>query len=1015
MAFSRFVCWTADKAAEAIAIDAAESSDAVFLATHHPAHILKRPFQQESDGSLYTEEQIRELLLTDPADPLIIPVVGQSGSGKSHLVRWIKASLTGADERLHVVHIPKYDTSLKRVIERVIAGFNSEDFEDVRTRLADAREEVVEAEAPGRLLNELALSFENWSPQPDGNPDFDYFEYLAGGDGLASLLYEKVFRDPLLAEGGTIRRFVNQALHGKQEADQGEPLRFGPADLPTTVANVRDAAPRVQSFYAHLVSDPKLLTLAAEKLTEFLQPAVRELIGVDAQEMGRLFQRVRGLLAAERKELILLIEDFTVLQAIQRELLDALLVPAKQAGDEVFCPLRTVLAVTTGYFRDLEFDTVRTRLRYVLDLDVPLEHIDTQSRMDFVGRYLNAARVGNDALASAVSERAISSDQSWVPNACVQCRHQDTCHKAFGSTRLGHGLYPFNPEALDRCLGSQLGRPDVQGRFDPRVVLKDVLEYTLVKHRDSLAEGTFPGDRFARHFRNLDAPELEALVEQDIEAHDPATATRRKVLLTFWGDAPPKLVDLDPSVHGAFDISGCGRVANGPPLPPPPPPPTHPQPEETALDVDLQDLANWRKGESLPQRLERRLRGLVHGNIVAHMDWERLVLAPADWIGGGKAFSTRRILFRDPRQVVPGSIYVMIDRQSTPDLAAIEALLRYEHHGDWSFENGARYYRSLRIALDGWAADVAKQLSAIKSRDEIAFANAIHALAIGAIVYGLLDVRHSTATDLTEAIFAELPETPPDATGPWGALRVACALGGGGTQDGRDRLQARVSGFAGTSKGGSGPQMVDAATIIPILLARVDDLESISTMGSDGASGHLKHILHLLPQAMEKRRDSVKEWLEAVSAWCDPEQLDADGAVQTVLATIDRARSSSVRVEPFNAFELLERAGARFILHRPADLCREIAAGLTDFDSSAVNDRLTFLAQQSEEALLDVRSFVHLSDGIISDIEKRIDSDSPDADLAIRVESAIAELHREFEQTGRALTAVSEIDLGSLE
>ena len=223
MAFSRFVCWTADHAAEAIAIDATESSDAVFLATHHPAHILQRPPQQAEGGKRCTEEQVRELLLTEPADPLIIPVVGQSGSGKSHLVRWLKASFTGADERLHVVHIPKYETSLKRVIERVIAGFNNSDFNEVRERLTEARDAIVEAEAPGRLLNELALSFENWQPKPDGSPHVPFFEYLAGEDGLASLLYDKVFREPLLARGGTIRRFVEpsptrQAGRGQRRA-----------------------------------------------------------------------------------------------------------------------------------------------------------------------------------------------------------------------------------------------------------------------------------------------------------------------------------------------------------------------------------------------------------------------------------------------------------------------------------------------------------------------------------------------------------------------------------------------------------------------------------------------------------------------------------------------------------------------------------------------------------------------------------------------------------------------------
>ena len=301
---------------------------------------------------------------------------------------------------------------------------------------------------------------------------------------MASLLYDRVFRDPLLAEGGTVRRFVSQALHGKLETDLGEPLRFSPDDLPATPANVRDAASGVQTFYTQLISDRKLLTLAASKLTEFLQPAVRRIIGVDEQEMGRLFQLVRRLLVAEGKELILLIEDFTVLQAIQRELLDAPLIPGKQEGQEIFCPLRAVLAVTTGYFQDLEFDTVRTRLRYVLDLDVQLDDVETSSRSDFVGRYLNAARLGEDLLDASAEGTPTSKDQSWVPNACDDCQHKGPCHEAFGTTQLGHGLYPFNAEALNRCLGSQLERPDVRGRFDPRVVLKDVLEYTLTKHRN---------------------------------------------------------------------------------------------------------------------------------------------------------------------------------------------------------------------------------------------------------------------------------------------------------------------------------------------------------------------------------------------------------------------------------------------------------------------------------------------------------------------------------------------------
>ena len=561
----------------------------------------------------------------------------------------------------------------------------------------------------------------------------------------------------------------------------------------------------------------------------------------------------------------------------------------------------------------------------------------------------------------------------------------------------------------------------MQGRFDPRVVLKDVLEYALDKHRDSLAEGVFPSERFAEHFKNLDAPELDALVEQDIEAHDPATAARRKVLLTFWGDAPRTLVDLHPSIHGAFDISLSGVNGGDPPVPKPlppispPSPPVSPSPKpDNKLAQDLLDFAKWRKGAFLPQTLERRLRGLVHGSVVAHMDWERLVLVPKNWTGGGKAFSTDRILFHDKQHRNPGFVFLTVDRESASDAAAIEALLRYEQHGSWSFENGARFFRNLRIALDRWGGDVRAQLETIQEADRVAFENAIHALVLGAIACGLVDARTASVLELIDAIFESIPESPSHAEGPWEELQLACARGGGGRRDSREALQVRVTEFAGTSKGGRGPQMVDAATILPVLLARVDDLETTpGTSGSDGASQHLKHVLELLPEAVAARREFLKEWRDAISVWCDPGRFDAECAVQAVLATVDQARASEVSVQPYNAPHLLQRAGAQFVSHHPPDLWREVAAGLRDFDTLSAKDRIAFLAQQSEEALLDIRRFVDLSDRIVGYLEKRVIKEcGGSTGLRNEVESAIERLHREFESTGAALKALAKIDTG---
>ena len=49
-------------------------------------------------------------------------MTGEKGTGKSHLVRWLKSRL-GSRPSWHVVYIEKRNTSLRRVTERILAGY----------------------------------------------------------------------------------------------------------------------------------------------------------------------------------------------------------------------------------------------------------------------------------------------------------------------------------------------------------------------------------------------------------------------------------------------------------------------------------------------------------------------------------------------------------------------------------------------------------------------------------------------------------------------------------------------------------------------------------------------------------------------------------------------------------------------------------------------------------------------------------------------------------------------------
>ena len=49
-----------------------------------------------------------------------MPIIGQSGSGKSHLVRWVKEKTPTTDRR-QVIYLAKTRTSLKAVVRALLA------------------------------------------------------------------------------------------------------------------------------------------------------------------------------------------------------------------------------------------------------------------------------------------------------------------------------------------------------------------------------------------------------------------------------------------------------------------------------------------------------------------------------------------------------------------------------------------------------------------------------------------------------------------------------------------------------------------------------------------------------------------------------------------------------------------------------------------------------------------------------------------------------------------------------
>ena len=109
--FAAFRCWTASRVQESVFGDIAQlglDADAVFLAAHTSLEI-----RHTKGVHVETETPEQEVLysLTAsfglPSKNTVIAVTGASGSGKSHLVRWLRANLSDTDARYHLIYVPR--------------------------------------------------------------------------------------------------------------------------------------------------------------------------------------------------------------------------------------------------------------------------------------------------------------------------------------------------------------------------------------------------------------------------------------------------------------------------------------------------------------------------------------------------------------------------------------------------------------------------------------------------------------------------------------------------------------------------------------------------------------------------------------------------------------------------------------------------------------------------------------------------------------------------------------------
>lgn len=890
MAFRNIVCWNIDRVRDVMNTNAELAQRDIFLAVHseYPLTICNPGIGDLESAPRWTKDphQFLQEFLSPDQRHVQVAVLGNSGSGKSHFIRWMSLNIP-VDRTRHVISVPRAGISLRGVIDMILAALPDEQARPYQEQLDQAGfQRATPADLQDRLISAIAHAIREDEPHLDEDQDLE----AAFIEELPNLFHDPALRSYYKKTGGLVEQLVNQVLSASPTYTPVQERRsFALDDLPLTVIQPRDLSEPTRRTIDSLRADDESQQLAVEIINRNLDRAIRQMMNFTGDRLVQLFADVRKYLRSQGQELVLLVEDLARLQGLDLALLDALIEEGTEENG--LCVLRWAAAVTTGYYAPLA-DTVKTRMTFVVDMDLSKEGnepiIDDDTLVNFAARYMNAVRLAPDLL----DDWAVVPDdeRGAPPIACDSCEYQSTCHEAFGSEQ-GIGLYPLNRQAILNML--RRVDPQFDRRFNPRLLVKEVLAEIFGTYGRDLLQGQFPSGSI---LDQMGGQKLPPVVITEIRQQDTENAARQIALTEMWGVEATALIDLPEDLYSAFalmkptvDLQAKKQRVEEPKI--------REQKSEQREDPYVEAIHSWSNGQRMLDDLANRLRPLVYDSIVGRIDWDNQGLVQTEFAQAtGGHFPRVAITFVDQQTIsLPRSVGIRIPLNEEPadrELAAmaLEGLYLFGQHGNWNFPNGSSLFATLANMLDEWCAHVVTQLKHLpdSESDWDTAGSAIELLAIGATLGGQPTRASATLPDFLNALFDEWPQEISAQSQGWRSLYEAIHRE-------QERLRNLALARATGSKGGVRGAFIDPSKVLPPLrhVRRRWELDHpppdgmVNRRDDYGVLAKLHNRISAeLPTAVaaewHRRIDWVDEWRESV-----PEGIGRKEVVDSVRELVE--------------------------------------------------------------------------------------------------------------------------------
>ena len=561
---------------QAVKTIAEDLSTDMFLAVHEPMQFVR---ETVSTGATIrvNELDLLEKVLETSTGPILVS--GESGTGKTHIIKWLEPKIIEENKKsvgplMHVVRVP-WDCSIRDALGSILRGLQGAEFDKLRANIKNVKEEqLTTTNVADRLVQMMRECLEKLYQNKDSaNYEKGLLEGLsredienhAGNDALQTLLRDPDLIKSLISESGKLYMIANQFSDGAT-AEERENVDY---NILSTDLDDFDTGRLSRSSTDYIKksrwSDPEEIAQITKLLNAIMPEAQGKLLtGFFGSEETFLsvFKKIREELFKIGKKLCILVEDLSMIRAIEKDLIDGLILPITEDGVQTRCEVHSVLAVTAGYsgYYLEHKETIRTRGKseYLIEEKSGPDESDETIYIrieNLCARYLNASRWGQKKL-----EEMDPSENEWPPIWESDDPDEKELANLFGRS-LGISLYPYNKNAI-RYIAYRTCRKNDELTFNPRAIIKNLLGDPLVSSQNLAGNGIFPLKNYTSSaFR----PSIG--LNADFDKLQETSVVEAKIFSSIWSNGAKSLsavrAEIVPKIAEHFGFDGLSKALGG--------------------------------------------------------------------------------------------------------------------------------------------------------------------------------------------------------------------------------------------------------------------------------------------------------------------------------------------------------------------------------------------------------------------------------------------------------------------